>query len=124
MSATDYNPYPLEKIEHAVRMLASLYVAPEKRLASAMGEFFLAVNGNALPESARRYVETIRRIMGERENGGEGRSWEAKARELTDTERSEISDAFVYLYGALAEDAAQRRGFEHFKGRVIPWRRP
>ncbi len=102
---SQYNLYPLEKIESAVRALTSLGVAAEKRLASAMGEFFLAVHGNATPKPAERYVQTIRRIMGERENGGEGRSWEAKARELNDIERGELTDAFVYLYRSLVEDA-------------------
>jgi hypothetical protein len=53
-----------------------------------------------------------------------GRHLEAKARELTDPEKSEITDAFVQLYRVLIEEEVAARSRSQFRGRTVHLSRP
>lgn len=96
--------FPLEAIEAAVRALASLTLPKAERIETAISEFFQSrVSLLSVPDAALPHIKTIDRINDK---------WSpiaAHADEISEAEVHQLSEAFVSLFKALAEEDAQLR---------------
>lgn len=89
--------YQHEKIGAAIHALMLPDAPFERKLARAMAEFSLAFHTTAPSDSARGYVDTIRRIMRDE-------PYEERAKALIPTERSNVVKAFWELDRAVSRD--------------------